>query len=638
MTEKPIIPEPTPHTTLQFIPIIFVLLVAFAVRLIGAGHFPVSTDEGWSTWAISEPTFGAITEKLAADRHPPLYFLALGYWSQIAGQSRVALRLPNILFGLLTTAMVFRIGADTFGRTARHGREDVSWYGMLMYALLPSAIYYSQEIRHFGWLVTGVCLSSMLFIRILRTPKRNLLMLYALSVAAMMYVLYFGIWILVVHVLVGMVLWRGDASVNWRITRADRLKLVAAWAGALVLYIPWLIVIFQQQWQLLGSGITAQPWSYNSTLPDLLALLDLLMGGGLALTAGLYVVGLWGSLVSDRTDVTLGLRLANPAWLAELFIVLWGLGLFLLMAILNNFTGLLSARTTVFLSPALMLVVGAGIVRLRIGVRWSLLAGYIGVSLFLPPLIQPRLDYHVAATALAEHYRPGDFIVLETGWDDNAFRYETRLAVGGDATIIRTLPWVNNRDEALPVVEQIDAQLSTVRRVWVVNWLQPSQVMPHLDAGNANYSLVRQMKTHVGDQYVGRFSSVGGSDEVTLTLYARPQLDGESSTFGDILILEDVLFADDVAHGETITLDMWWRAAEAPELDYSLGIFLVDTLNNTVLAESNTALTPDGTSTWTDDTVHYTLHTLTVPDELPTGDYHLEAAVYFFEHPEDPPA
>lgn len=653
--EQPIVDDRNPRTLLQFLPVVVVLLLAAWLRIVGGGGFPVSTDEGWTTWAVGVPAFSAIVEKLAADRHPPLYFLALGYWSRIAGDSHLALRVPSMLMGVLTVSMLYRVGADTFGRTARPGREDVAWYGMLMFALLPAAVYYAQEIRHYGWFVAAVVWSCLLFIRILRTPRVHLLLLYALSVALMFYILYFAAWVVLLHVFTGLVLWRGDASREWFVTWRDRAKLVAAWGAALVLYIPWLVVIFTGQWGILTAGITAAPGTFTSSLADLFTLLGLLMGGGLALTAGLYVVGFWGSLVSDRTDVTLGLRLANPAWLGELFIVMWGMGLFVLLAVVNAWTGVLSARTTVFLSPALLIVVGAGIVRLRVGVRWSLLAGFVGVSLVLPPLIQPRLDYHVAAAALAALHQPGDLVVLETGWDDNAFRYEIRQRLVPGAQIIRTLPWVDNRTGNVPVVPQIADTLAAHDRIWAVQWLQPSQVIPHLTA--SGYTRTQAVFTDVGAQYRGAFTAFGAADEVQVVRLVRPAATLDAD-FGGAFTLRGVTYDEAVPAGGDLSVDLWWTVPERPPLDYSVGLFLLDEAG-AVVAETNlslvTADTPhyaytlaDGltfrvpdyaerpTSAWEPGELVYTGYTLAVPRQTPPGDYMLALAVYYFETPAEP--
>lgn len=622
-----------PRFRQYWLPIVGVLLLAAWVRILGADHFPVWTDEGFTTWAISEP--GRIIERLATDRHPPGYFLVLGWWQQVAGESHLALRLPSVLLGILTVAMIYRIGDDTFGRTAKPGREDVSWYGMLMFAVLPSAVYYSQEIRHFGPFVTSVCWSSLLFVRILRRPKWYLFVLYALSVALMMYIMYFGVWVVLVQVLVALVFWRGDYRINWRVGWPDKAKFLAAWAAAFVLYIPWIVVILRYQIGILGAGISAQDGTFSSSLPDLLRLLEVLMGGGLALTAGLYVVGFWGTLVSDRTDVTLGLRFANPAWLAEFYIMLWGLGLFVLLALLNIFTGALAARLTIFLSPALMAVVGAGIVRQRIGVRWSLLAGYLGVSLLLPPVITPRLDYPAAAEALAAQYRAGDLIVLETGWDDNAFRYEIRQEIGHDAEIIRTLPWVNNRDPYQPPVEQLADDLAAAERVWVVQWFQAPEVYNWLSDPANGYVQIEEIRTSVGEQYIGRFAAFGAAEDVRVGLFVRPA-DGPVAAFGEAFTLAGAAVAADVTPGDVLPVDLWWTTQQPVAIDYSVGVYLVDA-GGEVVAQNDQGLGRVPTSAWeADGTLYYDGHALAVPGDLPPGEYRVQVAVYDFQQPDAP--
>lgn len=637
MTEHPIVEERNPRTIQNLMPIILVLLLAALLRMNGIAHTPVSTDEGWTTWAISSPVWGDVVEKVATDRHPPMYFMALAYWSRIAGDSHFALRMPSVLVGVLTVAMVFRMGADTFGRTVRPGRQDVSWYGMLMFAVLPLAIYYSQEIRHYGWFVASVTWSSLLFMRLLRTPRWHLLVLYSISVAMMMYLLYFAVWVIGLHVLVGLVMWRGDYRIQWRTTPRDKFKLALTWAVALALYVPWLIVIARYQWAILTSGISGAPGTFTSNPHDVLTLMELLMGGGLALTAGLYTVGIWGSLVSDRTDVTLGLRFANPTWLGEFFVMLWGLGLFILMVIGNNFTGLLSARTTAFLSPAFMLVVGAGIVRLRVGVRWSLLAAFIAVSLWLPPIIQPRLDTTTAAETLVEQVNNGDLIILETGWDDNGFRYELIQAGADPDHIIRTLPWVNNRDMALPVIPQIQDQLENARRVWVVQWLQPSQVLDWLDDGNADYEQALVLTSPVGEAYRYRFETVGGDAEIDIKLYVRSDLESRIDwTFGDTVILDDWWQQAIYTAGESAQIDTWWRLAASTDIDYSVGMYLFSE-DGDLIAEQGIPLGRVApTSQWEMDTAYHTQHTLTIPDDTPAGRYRLETAVYYHETPNEP--
>ncbi len=184
---------------------VLLLLLAMGVRVFGAADRPVWTDEGWSVWAASEPRWSTIIEKVRDDHHPPLYFAALSIWRSLAGDARLALRFLAIAAGVLTVAVVYRVGADWFDRRT-------GLYAALLYAVLPIAIYYAQEIRHYSWLMLAISLMMLFFLRYLRHPRPAWLILYLLSVAFMLGTLYVGVLALAVQALVGLLFWRG----TWR--------------------------------------------------------------------------------------------------------------------------------------------------------------------------------------------------------------------------------------------------------------------------------------------------------------------------------------------------------------------------------------------------------------------------------------
>src|SRR5205085_1331649 len=160
------------------------------------------------------------------------------------------------------------------------------------------------------------------------------------------------------------------------------------------------------------------------------------------------------------------------------------------------------------------------------------------VMLVTTDFVQPRLDYHVAAQAVAADYTPGDLIILESGWDDNAFRYEMTQALhDSNAPIIRTLPWTGNYMIVKPVVPQVEGDLLAHRRVWVVNWLQPPQVTAFLDKGGEGYIRVLSKETSVGKQYVGQY----GDDTVREVLFERPELTTPGKSFSGVLSLRDTI-------------------------------------------------------------------------------------------------
>ena len=170
----------------------------------------------------------------------------------------------------------------------------------------------------------------------------------------------------------------------------------------------------------------------------------------------------------------------------NLYLVLAGGGLFVLMIVANLWVSVVAARTLVFLTPFLMLVAGVGLARIEPRARIVFAALIVLLALTGDQVIQPRLDYDVTARTVAEGYSPGDLVLLETGWDDNPFRYELSLALPDEAEIVRTLPWVDPGSIA-PVVPQVADTVRAHRRVWIVQWLTPPQVIPWLESGDDGY-------------------------------------------------------------------------------------------------------------------------------------------------------
>src|SRR5262245_9045519 len=255
-------------------PILAILLLAAAFRIVNTGHWTIWTDEGWSTWAASDHHFDVILDKVVTkDRHPPLFTLALSAWWTVAGDSRIALRFLAIAGGLITVAALYRLCADVFNQRA-------ALYAALLLAVLPSAVYYAEEIRQYSWLVMSVSLMSLFFLRYLRTPRLSYLIGYTFSIALMLYSLYLGIFFLLIQVGVGILAWHAP----WR----HKAELIGAWIISLVLYSPWLLVL-PRQLSILGEGIFSLPTSWTGVL----IASSYLFSGQIALIGGLYVLGLW---------------------------------------------------------------------------------------------------------------------------------------------------------------------------------------------------------------------------------------------------------------------------------------------------------------------------------------------------------
>jgi uncharacterized membrane protein len=456
--------------------ILAILLLAAAVRIVNVSSWPVWTDEGWSTWAASDHRFDVILDKVAHDRHPPLYFLSLSAWSSVAGESRLALRFLSIISGLLTVALVYRLSADWFDRTT-------CAYAALLVAILQSVVYYTQEIRHYGWLIFASCLTLLLFLRYLRRPRLGILLLYMMSVALVPYIEYSGVLLFLVHVLVGLIAWRG--------TLRQKLGLIVAWAGAIFLFMPWLAVALLQ-FRSLAQGVPA----YFTTINGLFSLFDVLFGTQqLALVTGLLIIGISAIMRGVQRSVK---------WLAHMTIVLTGVGIFGVMAILNLTVTLLLARTVIFLIPMLALIVAYGLSFTGKRLSTALAGTVILFSLYPPQIIQPRLNSDAAARMLAADYSPGDLILIEAGWDDYGVRYELHNALGERALIQFALPWYDYQSRTKlgqPEIVDVSPALRSHRRVWIVNWFATSRLIPYLDSGGEGFQRVVTCEVPTGEQY-----------------------------------------------------------------------------------------------------------------------------------------
>jgi hypothetical protein len=338
-----------------------------------------------------------------------------------------------------------------------------------------------------------------------------------------------------------------------------------------------------------------------------------------ALIGGAYLLGAWGISTQPKR---------SEQWLNQMALVWCGGGLLALLIIANLRIGLLSARTLVFLTPYLAVIAGYGLSTLAKSSRHILSAVLVISLIGAPGLLQPRLDYPAAAQAVALDYMPGDLVVLENGWDDNAFRYELILALGEGAApdIVRTLPWVDNRDLNQPVLPQVEPLLETHRRVWLVNWLQPSQVSAFLDGGGDGFIRVLKRQTATGSQYQTLFSD----QTVREILFERPQADAANpiAQFGDGLFLRDGLLPITARVGQRVQLDLWWSATTPAPHDYSASVFIMD---NTGAVRAQSDQPPGGaTSQWSSNDLKFDRHTVTLPTDLAPGTYQIGVDMYWY--------
>lgn len=597
---------PRPHASVQ-VAILLVLLLAAAMRILGAAHSPIWSDEAWNIWA-TDGSVPLMLDRLAANHHPPSYFLALDIWQGIAGHSRLALRLLSISSGMLTVAVIYRIGKEHIGVAA-------GLCAALIFAVFEQPVYYGQSVRHYAWLLLAEALALWTFLRVLRRPTWPRLIAYGASVAFIAYTVYIGLVAVVMQALVGLFVWRAPLR--------TKLRLLAAYVGAFVAFAPWLAVALPGAIRKVETGaITGYINSIPTTLDGTLRMIDILLGGQAALGVALIVlaVGAWWGVRRPADG-------ARP--LPILTLLACSVGAFAVFAVINLRVGVISERTLSFLLPAVALALGVGAATLPSRARNALVGALVVWAILTPQHIIPRLNSDLAAAAVADGYSPDDLVVLETGFDDMAFRYELEdvLPPLGRRVFPTFYEYDYPDDEAM--LAALDPAIAEHDRAWLVYWNVPPRLHDRLRGAGFLRASRASVPVGVDDPWYLLYP------EIEISRYVRPRPDSEPRRFGDALTLIDAIAPERVQPGAAFSADLIWQADAALPLDYTTALFLLDEAGVTVLDSFGPDASQPAT-TWATGAPVIDTHRITLPPDLPAGHYTLYAVVYWYETVDTP--
>jgi len=112
--------------------IFLVFFFAFFIRLIALNQ-SLWLDEAVTANVVRNFRFSQIISGFSPnDFHPPLYYLFMKLWTNFFGYSEIALRMPSVLFSLMTGWVIYLIGGI---------------WAAVFFLFNPLIIYYSQEAR-----------------------------------------------------------------------------------------------------------------------------------------------------------------------------------------------------------------------------------------------------------------------------------------------------------------------------------------------------------------------------------------------------------------------------------------------------------------------------------------------------------
>lgn len=399
------------------------LVLALCLRAWRLDQHSLWQDEGLSLYRASLGLRDLLGGRIplgplvTRDVHPPAYFLLLGGWLRLLGLGSAdtwGAKVLSLLVSLPALPLLWALARRLLGR--RGGAAELA---LLLGALSPAWLWYSQELRSYSLIVTlGLALSYGLWrwtapASGAPSPSRSPWAALTLGAALLLVWTHYLSFLLVA----ALATWAFAALLRQRRQRSDRLaaatfsdrRALAALVLALLAAVPLLPYAV---WRL---GLGAERHQHFVPLPTFLR--DIVLGFGLGRTADQGSWPVWLLDAAFALTLLLGfweLRRLRPA--AARFLAVYLLGpvllLFLVTLVKPVYLGL---QHILLASPAFYILVAAGLVAPRMArpARAGLAALVLGGMLYADHGFYERPDFakddHRALAAyVRERLAPGD--------------------------------------------------------------------------------------------------------------------------------------------------------------------------------------------------------------------------------------
>ncbi len=516
-----------------------ILALAFFLRVYRLADQNIWWDEGWTTW-LSRHDLAWIALRTASDEHPPLHYWLMHYWQLIAGTDAFIGRFFSVFFGLLTVALLYRLGR-------RIGGPGLGLLAAFLLALARFHIWWSQDIKNYT--ISGFfALASVWFVleivqgQVQRStsPKgrplsrnarhlskdgleatpSNLLTFQLSNLAWAGYIVSITL-ALYSHYLAALIFLADNLFIlfvllrEWRGGRPVRPLLVGwviAQVAVLALFAPWLALYLQNAatWAaapafdfglflrlaatVLALGVTTYIENYTWVVVGFTLLVALSVGWFIRRPTPFH------RLMTEGTGIALVIVLVPP-------ILIYILSL----TPAAFFAPKIQARYLLILMPAYALLLGLGLLFLAQLAKWTRYValaiglGIVAAQLFtLNDYFQGRVlrdEYATLANVINNSAIPGDAIVLNTDQEWPTFLYYLR----------QPLDWVgvpNGKPVDANTAHRIAVQAMQYQSVWVVT-------IPDALAQDPQHLVETDLAQHWTKQYEQTFG------DKRLTLYAN---------------------------------------------------------------------------------------------------------------------
>ena len=597
-----------PSTLKRQVLVLALLLSGFALRVFHAGHQEIWGDEGAKLEVVNQSLAHLFSP--GAEVHPRFFHAWLFIWYQIFGYNVFGLRMLVVLFGMLGLPLIYVLARRLFVThappAARRAGQVASLAALLVLAVSPFHIAYSQDLTMYSLLFVMVTLSGYTLLRALSANTWRAWGLYAVVTLLMMHTHYYAAFAVA-----------GQAMY----VLAGHRRALLAWVGAQAVvaagFLPWLFIHYPL--------LTGQTVDHTSHL-SLGNLGFILQTAALGFTVGATFPAAWawlGWLFVALVLAALAVLLAHRAtrdtgallglWLLVPVPFVWAFDV-----VLQHF----GERFVSMSLPALVLLLGWAISRVplqRAGP--ALVAGaYILASLvalrawyFDPAFLKSR--YGEMMASISQQAQPGDTLLLDGSEQSILYRIYhpanlTAQFISPDSVLT-----------AAAADRDFPALVAGHSRAWLVLFGAPAVYDPDH----------RAEAWLAGHGYKAYYASYPGS---YVTLYvlgsASPPLQPADEQFAGGPRLTGYAFTPAVARpGDTLLVSLQWQATAAMPIDYTVFTQLWDASGQVAAQlDSQPASGTRPTSGWQPGEMVLDRKAILLPADLPPGSYTLQVGLY----------
>ena len=211
--------------------VLFLLIVVvsnFILKLWFVNQDQISFDEPWTIFNAQQ-SVAELFQNLAADFHPPFYFVLEHFSLKLFGDGVFGVRIISLIFSALTIIPIFLIGRKINAR--------VACLASLLFFSSSIHMYLSHEARAYSLLCFLTCFAFYFFIKVLedKEPSKRSLIWFVMLNSLLIYTHFFSLFLFL------------SQGIIILIYAKDKIKLFTILYSLIgILFIPYLPVFYNK--------------------------------------------------------------------------------------------------------------------------------------------------------------------------------------------------------------------------------------------------------------------------------------------------------------------------------------------------------------------------------------------------------